>query len=223
MDDAILAKTYLPAFKECSQKYESCSYLGEINAVGCTCTLFYIMYIKPLNMKINECKDVSQSDYEILIKPGYEDREEDLDKLAIAGKFCRLLSPEKKKQALGKSDLPKKLIEPRRSAPFKICMCATDKCDPRIPRKENTSTVMPETSIKPNQGSTKKDGSNNGGSNGSNNGGSTGSNNGGSNGSNNNKKSTTTKNSAMMPFVEQRLVITLIMKIIISFIFNNIL
>jgi len=215
-----LAQQYLTPLKKCLDSFESCIYLELTDFFTCTCDLPYVAYFKPLNMKTRECKNVSQSDHEQLIKPYLLQHGENYLKLFNASAQCSNLFSKRKTQASGKLDLPIETIESRRNENYKVCTCDSNECDPTKLGPEKTSTVGPGSTIIPGSStkkngsngqdvipgsSTKKDGSN------------------GQDGSNEDKKSTTTESSAMVHLFEQSLVIMMIMAITISFIFNNFL
>ena len=216
---ADLANQYLTLFNECLKTVEGCFYHGDTNSFGCTCSMDYFYYIKPLNMKKKECKNVSQSDFEDFIGPAFVEHNENIMNLTAESFRCFSSISPRKILPFEKLDLSTKSIESRRFEPFKVCTCDSDKCDPTKQGPAMTSTVVPEDTTKPNGGGSNKP---NGGGNGQ--GDVSNKPNGGGNGQgagSNNDKKTTKQSSAKMNVPS--LVIMLIIAVTIALIFDRLL
>jgi len=169
-----LAETYLALFNECLERFKgSCIYLGNLNYLNCACEFNYIARMK-LNMKRNECKDVSQLDYSQWTKSQkYQEHLKDILLLIEESRRCSPSFSPRKMLPFGKSDGANQSMELRRSETFQVCTCDSDKCDPTKSRAGIMSTAVHENTTKPDpmtestdgagneQGSsTKKDGAN---------------------------------------------------------------
>ena len=130
---AALAQKYLDLFKECLERMKGgCFCEGYENSCSCTCDRPYIELIKPLNIKRNECKDVSQLDFSRLIEsPEYEKRKEDIQLLLEEGRGCRPSLSSRTILPSGKSDRANQSMESLRTETYKVCTCDSNECDPR--------------------------------------------------------------------------------------------
>ena len=103
-----LAQKYLALFNECLERFKgSCIYLGNLNYLNCACEFNYIarMKLNTLNMKRNECKDVSQFDYSQWTKSQeYQQRLKDVQLLIDESLRCSSSFSPNEMLPFGKSD-----------------------------------------------------------------------------------------------------------------------
>jgi len=130
---AALAQKYLDLFKECLERMKGGCFCEEYkNECGCTCDQPYPILIKPLNIKRNECKDVTESDFTRLREsPEFEKDLQNIELLMNESSRCRPPPSSRKRLPSGKSDRANQPMESLRTETYKVCTCDSNECDPR--------------------------------------------------------------------------------------------
>jgi len=137
--DSTLASKYLNLHQECLTKFDSCFYTDLKNSFDCTCPVQYITWIKPLEMKLGECKKWNENYLAEIVDPKGDEFEKDVNYLneRIRELSC-YLSSRKWNPTMAKL----KIAEKSRSInTYEVCTCGPDGCDKSA---ENKVTFKPD-------------------------------------------------------------------------------
>ena len=124
--DNLLASKYLHLYEECLTKFDSCFYTDFRNVFDCTCPYFYIVWIKPLKMKLGECKKWNKTYLVEIVGPAEVEFGNDVKYLEkrISELSC-ISSSRKWNPIMAKL----KMAEKSRSINTEVCTCGPDGCD----------------------------------------------------------------------------------------------
>ena len=143
--DSKFASKYLDLYHECSTKFDSCFYTDVRNSFDCTCPVFYITWIKPLGMKLGECKEWNEN-YFAGIRHAESEIENDREFL---NDRIRELSCITSSRKLNSTMANLKIAEKSHSTnTFEVCTCGPDGCEENAAKKVTFKPDVPdETTI----------------------------------------------------------------------------
>ena len=142
--DSELASKYLKLYNECLTKFDSCFYTDFQNAFDCTCPFFYITWIKPLEMKLGECKKWNRNYLAEIVDPAsdeFENHEKYFNERA--DELSCNLSPRKWNPTMAKLKISEKS---RSIITYEVCTCGPDGCDESASNKVTFKPDVPDES-----------------------------------------------------------------------------
>ena len=136
-----LASKYLPLFKECKDRYDSCLYEEAFGISDCLCPFNYIILGRPLELKKIGCQEFSGLEiHKANLGNVAKEFHEDMPKLLSYLKQDEMSN----RYSMNRLDAakPTSRIEPLKF--YNVCTCAEDNCNSN---GLNTSTLAPKGSI----------------------------------------------------------------------------